>query len=275
MKSSSVYQFLDFRDFLKERILQLRKERWYSERAFARRARFSSPSFLKMVLDGKRNLSPESAQRVAKILGLNSNETRFFVLLVRLSLVKSEGERGEIFASLSEFKKFAEIRRIELDQLTYFSNWKWVALREALATPFWQAQSLEVLAKAVDSSVREVEVIISGLERLGFVERTEAGGYLAKQEALQTPRQMRSLVVRNFHQEMLSKAQDSLCSVDLSKRDVGGLTIALSEEDFRELKEALFNFQSRVNTKYSGSKSARNIYQFNFQIFPLILERRS
>lgn len=275
MKSNSIYRFLDFRDFLNERIEQLRKERWYSERAFAKKARFSSPSFLKMVLDGKRNLSPESAQRVAKVLGLNSNETKFFVLLVRLSLARSEEERSKVFGSLSEFKKFAEIRRIELDQLSYFSNWKWVAVREALATPYWQSQSLEDLAKAVDSSVREVEAIVSGLERLGFVERTESGGYLAKQEALQTPRQMQSLIVRNFHQEMLSKAQDSLHSVDLSKRDIGGLTIALSEDDFKELKEALFNFQARVNTKYSDSRSARNIYQFNFQVFPLILEKRS
>jgi uncharacterized protein (TIGR02147 family) len=275
MKTSSIYQFLDYRDFLRLKIAEIRKERWYSERAFAKKARFSSPSFLKMVLDGKRNLSPQSAQRIAKILGLNTNEAKFFALLVRLSLVKTEDERERIFRSLAEFKKFSQIRRIDLDQLSYFSNWKWVALKEALSTPYWQSQSIDAWASALDCPSKEVIEIIQGLERLGFVAKNESGHYTAKSEALQTPRQIRSLIVRNFHKEMLSKAQDALCSVDVEQRDVGGLTIALTPEDFKELKEALFNFQARVNTKYSESKTARNIYQFNFQVFPLILERPS
>ena len=48
----------------------------FSFRYLARRAGFSSPSFIKLVMDGQRNLSVDGAQRVAKASSVSPRAVR-------------------------------------------------------------------------------------------------------------------------------------------------------------------------------------------------------
>ena len=53
----SVYEYLDYRQFLRDHFAASKKAKpQYSFRYFSRRAGLSSSNFLKLVMDGKRNL---------------------------------------------------------------------------------------------------------------------------------------------------------------------------------------------------------------------------
>src|SRR6185295_13705882 len=65
-----------------------------SFRHFARLAGFNSPSFLKMVIEGSRNLSHESIRKIAEALRLNKEETQYFTNLVLLN--QAEGDRKSV-----------------------------------------------------------------------------------------------------------------------------------------------------------------------------------
>ena len=54
---SNIYNFSDYRDFLKDRYRQLKEaDPVFSFRHFSKQAGFGSPNYLKLVMDGKRNL---------------------------------------------------------------------------------------------------------------------------------------------------------------------------------------------------------------------------
>lgn len=70
-----VTRFTDYRAYLRAMIAWSKEHRrGFSYRSFAKKAGFSSPSFLKLVADGQRRLSPESVERVA--LGSASSGAR-------------------------------------------------------------------------------------------------------------------------------------------------------------------------------------------------------
>src|SRR5688572_30102358 len=78
-----IFAYDNYRAFLKDFYEAKRKTaEKISFRQFARLAGFNSPSFLKMVIDGKRNLSNESIGKVASALRFNKEEAEFFNHLV-------------------------------------------------------------------------------------------------------------------------------------------------------------------------------------------------
>jgi len=267
-----LFSYLDFREYLRDKLKDLKTSHWYSERAFADRAGFSSPSYVKMVLDGKRNLSLDGAQKIAKALNLKKSETKFFQILVQFTQAKKSDQRTQHLKAIMEFKKFLEIRPLEPFQFEYFSNWRLVALREALTSSYWQKQTPQVLATALDWKEPEVLEAFSLLLKLDLIKAAPLGGYQATDRPLQTPKEMQSLVVRNYHRQMLGLAASSLDSVAITERDVGALTIPLSEKSYLEVKEKVAALRREINAKYSNQAEARSIYQLNFQLFPLIKE---
>jgi uncharacterized protein (TIGR02147 family) len=61
-----VFEYLDYRAFLRDIYLAKKAERrGFSFRAFSRRANLRSPNYLKLVMDGERNLSRAMAERFA------------------------------------------------------------------------------------------------------------------------------------------------------------------------------------------------------------------
>ncbi len=93
-----IFAYDNYRAFLKDyyESKRLTAEK-ISFRQFARLAGFNSPSFLKMVIDGQRNLSHESIGKVAVALRFNQEETEFFNHLVLFN--QAEGvEQKKYFA---------------------------------------------------------------------------------------------------------------------------------------------------------------------------------
>ncbi len=71
---SNIYNFSDYRDFLKDRYRQLKEaDPVFSFRHFSKQAGFGSPNYLKLVMDGKRNLSAEAVFKFAKGLRLDNH----------------------------------------------------------------------------------------------------------------------------------------------------------------------------------------------------------
>lgn len=266
---NSIFAYLDYREFLRDQLQELKRSRWYSARAFAQRAGFSSPSFMKMVVDGKRNLSAEGAKKISIALKHNKSETRFFELLVKFTQEKSPERRVAILKQIMEFKKFLAIRPLEPFQFEYFSNWKLVALREALSSRYWQQRGLDSISEKLQLSESELHRNLSTLLELKLIEKDKQGCFKATSAPVQTPREMRSLAVRNYHKEMINLATTAIDQYGIEDRDVGALTIGLTAEAYQEVKEKIAILRREINAKYSNVE-AKDIYQLNFQLFPLL-----
>src|SRR5688572_23947614 len=88
-----VFDYLDYRAFLRDYYTERKARRGFSFRNFSKRAGLGSPNYLKLVMDGDRNLTNEMAARFAHALGLNSDSANYFVELVRFTQAKTSSER--------------------------------------------------------------------------------------------------------------------------------------------------------------------------------------
>ncbi len=82
-KCINIFDYLDYREYLNAMFLfRKKKDLSFSHRMFALKAGFKSSGFLKLVIDGKRNLTEDSIFKIAKAFELRENEYEYFKSLV-------------------------------------------------------------------------------------------------------------------------------------------------------------------------------------------------
>jgi len=85
------YDYSDFREFLRDFYLyEKSKNPRFSGRMFSKRANLRSPSYLYTLINGKRNASPITINKIARAIGLNSSEHFRFERLVLWNQARSK-----------------------------------------------------------------------------------------------------------------------------------------------------------------------------------------
>src|SRR5437868_5269216 len=128
MKASSskisVFHYLDYRQYLRDWYHDAKSSRGsFSYRSFSKKAGFQSTNFLKLVMDGDRNLTEESLSKFALALKLNKQEQEFFRNLVFFNQAKTHEQKNQYYAKLLQSKKYSELKPIEKNQFEYYSTW--------------------------------------------------------------------------------------------------------------------------------------------------------
>lgn len=263
----SIFDYLDYREYLKDHIQELRSREKFSVRQFAEQAGFKSYGYLTMVLNKSRNLSKKSAKKIAEGLRLTAKAAAFFEALVGFNQAEDLLTKDFFYNQLLEFKKFRAIRQADASQYELFSHWYHVAVLEAMGTSL-RTKSTQRIAEALRIEAEEVENSIQLLLRLGFIAK-DTVGWKKVDTSVKTEAQIQSLSVRKFHREMVSKALRAIDDIDRTERELSALTISLSRENFERLRKKIFEFQNEINSAYSDDQSPERIYQLNFQVFPL------
>lgn len=84
--------------------------------AFSRRAGLRSTNYLKLVMEGLRNLSPEMASRFAGALKLEGNEADYFCELVQYNQARTTRERTRAYERMLRLKPTSAVRELDLRQ---------------------------------------------------------------------------------------------------------------------------------------------------------------
>jgi uncharacterized protein (TIGR02147 family) len=271
-KAMKLFNYLDYRQYLKDRYTEEKaKKGHFSHRYFARIAGLSSVGFLKMVMDGKRNLSPSTIHQFAKALKFNKKETAYFEALVLFNQAKEDRERDLYFERLTSLKPPARLTGIEKDQYEYYTQKHFVVIREMVALPHFQDDP-EWIAKRLSQTLKtkEVEHAIEVLLRLGLLKRNKAGKLVHSDTSLTTPAEVQSTEVYHFHQSMLNEAKDAMLKVKPELRDITALTIPIPLETLKEIKDKIREFREQmIDVINKGSDNYHDVYQLNIQLFPV------
>lgn len=262
-----IFGYLNYRAFLADFVLYLRAHRLYSARSFALKAGFKSPSYLKMIIDGERNLGPESLRRLGIVLDLRKEENEFFQKLVLFNQTDDFNLKNDAYEDLMGFKKFRKLRELENAQYEFYSKWFMPILFEAVGHTELPRKA-DLVAKALGISLRDLDQGLETLAQMDLIER-RGKSWAKKNSAIQTNPDTESLNVRNFHRQMIHLAMDRLDGIPPDQRDLQGLTLALGEKDFKELRKLVYDFLRRLNQKYTESENATKVYQLSLQLFPV------
>ncbi len=252
-----------------------RRHRGFSYRTFARRAGFASASFLKLVIDGKRNLSTESIERVGTGLGLDRRETDALAALVELGQADTDASRNRAYARMVQHMRHDPVKQLEARQFEVYGRWQTLVVRELMAQPGFDPNP-DRLARRFRFRTRPevVKQALANLDELGLATRHADGTWTPSERSLATPGDVRSLAIRNFHRQMLERAIESLDTVHQSERNITGVTVALNRAQYDQVVALIQRLRRDVlavaDTPAAGpDEESRDIHQLTFALVPL------
>lgn len=278
--------FTDYRLYLKEFYEYKRAQtrdslRPYNYATFAASADIKSPNYLKLIIDGQRNLSPEMARKFAKALALNREETEEFVALVDFTQAQEPIERNRYLKLLADIRvrqqlKTGEIKAETWDKIPSWVTWVLYALADQNGARFDIGELFETLrGKARPDDIRR------SLERLieaGELSKDpETGEILKGRELMSGVESIPIALVRKLQAELIYLSLESLHQDQPQDREFGSQTLALTESEFEQLKFELRQFRKRWAKDVGVARHSRKgdrVFQMNIQLFPVTLPSR-
>lgn len=271
-----IFAFDDYRAFLRS-FYAHRKGlgRGFSLRTFSRQAGLTSSNYLKLVMDGDRNLSSAMAERFAQACGLQGNQADYFCALVAYGQAESTAERERAYRALSTHRKFRKVYPLDRAHDAYHSQWYIPALRELaarrdfVADPQWIGRTL-----LPPISARKAAHGLKVLRELGMLVEDDAGQLRQAHELVETPDRPLGHHVIKYHRTMMERAAEALDTVPREEREIASLTLCLSEAQQRTLKQRLSQLRRELLHEYTTGADATRVVQVNFQMFPLSVEEK-
>jgi uncharacterized protein (TIGR02147 family) len=265
-----VFDYLDYRAFLRDYYLERKRQRGASYRSLSKRIGLKSSNYFKLVLDGARNLTDDMARRFASATGLRGESAEYFIELVRFNQAKTSEARNEAYERITGFKRYRQIRPLESQQAEYHSTWYLPAIRELVARrdfredPAWIASIMQPPISKSDA-----ERALKTLVELGLLTRDKRGRLSQGDPVVSTGAEARYLHIANYHRMMLKMAENSMELLPQAERDITSLTLCLGDQGLALLKERLQKFRRELLELSVIEKNPKQVIQVNFQLFPL------
>jgi uncharacterized protein (TIGR02147 family) len=281
VEAPQISHYMDFRKLLLD-YYSYRKNltkgslRPYNYAVFSAAADIKSPNYLKMIIEGKRNLSPEMIHKFARAMSLNKEQTDEFKILVEFCQATDPAERNIHLKALNEFRVGIQLRNGEIDKKTWDKVPNWIAwilysMMDQEGVQF-SADKLRELLRG-KATTQEIQDAIETLVATGEVVKDEDSGQLKKARTLiESADEIPVALVRKLQTQLMYLGLESLFQDSATEREFGSLTLALTKSEFEQLKFQLRKFRKEVNKdnsiKRMNSKGER-VYQLNLQLFPV------
>jgi len=273
--------FTDYRHYLREfyefRRNQTRSSlRPYSYANFAAAADIKSPNYLKLIIDGQRNLSTEMAKRFAKAMNLAKEDTEEFVALVDYTQATEPLERNRYLKALADIRVRQQLKSGEINADTWNKVPSWVtwvlyALADQKGVSFKPDELFEAMrGKARSEDIRRsFEKLLTSGE---LTQNAETGEVTKGRELMAGSEDVPVAMVRKLQAELIYLGLESLFQDQPQDREFGAQTLALTEKEFEQLKFELRQFRKRwakdIGVARKGEKGDR-VFQLNIQLFPV------
>ena len=122
---------------------------------------------------------------------------------------------------------------------------------------------------ALQISTYEVEEAISRLMKLELL-KIHKGKLIQTEANLTTTFDVPSDALKEFHRQLLKKAQDALTLQSVEERSISSITIAIAEHDVPIFKERIKDFIFNMNEETESKDSPKDeVYCLGIQFFRL------
>lgn len=264
-----LYTYFNFRDYLRDYYLERKSsDPSFSFQRFADYAGFKSKGFIKLVIDGKKDISEESIKKFNRVLKLSKKAFSYFSLLVKFNQASSLEERNPYFDQLMAFNNRNPARIILKDQYSFYSQWYHNTIRELITMDDFQGD-YERIAKMIRPkiSIKQVKDSIKLLEDLNLIKKVD-NRYVLTESIISTGDEIRAHAVQNFHRQNLTLASESINSVSSIQRDISCVVLGLSSQGFDKLKGEVQKFRKKLLKIAQEDKDLNRVYHMNMQLFP-------
>lgn len=250
--------------------------RAYNYAVFSAAANIKSPNYLKMIIEGKRNLSDDMITKFGKALGFNKEQTEEFRLLVQFTQATDPADRNMFLKKLSEQRVSAKLKSGEIDRKSFEKVPNWVAwIIYAMVDQEGVSFDTATLKKLLrgKASEDEIETSLNSMLSSGDLRRDELTGELKKARNLtDSPEDIPVALVRKLQSQLMYLGLESLYQDQPTDREFGTLTMSLTKAEFEEIKFKLRHMRKAINKDNSIARmktKGERVYQLNIQLFPV------
>ena len=265
----SIVEYQDYHAFLSDYYEERKRTSAFSWREFAKIAGFVSPSYLKMVCEGKTNLSRVTMDRVATAMGLVGYEVDYFKAMVNFGNAKKDDAKRRYFDEMHAIATAHKVRVIDKTAFEFYDSWKNPVIREL--APMMPGAMPGEMAKMCNQEISAYEVRKSllFLERAGLLKKIDEETYEQTEKSVLGSKEGLPIAIRSMHREMGRLAVDSLEKFDSSERNVTGITMGLNREAYEKIVKELDACRKRIVAIASECGDLDQVYRLNLQLFPL------
>lgn len=265
-----IYEHINYREYLKAYFNDRKKrDTKFSHRFLARKLGLVSPTFMMLVMQGKRNITEELAARIASALKLNDKEGEYFACMIGFDQAKTPSEKDHYFTRMAELRKYSNVKKIEESQYEFYSKWYNIPIRELVTYPEFKG-NYRWLAKKLIPSITEPQAIkaVQLLLKLGLIKK-KGKGFERTSRLMSTGDQVNSVAVVNFHRSMAQIAGASLDAVPKQERDITACTVNVDEQGFQAIRKVVSECRKKILAIAEAESLVNRVYQINFQIYPV------
>lgn len=119
----SVIEYEDYRRFMQDFYDERKRTSAFSWREFAKLAGFSSPTYLKLVCEGKSGLSQVGVERAAAAMGLVGFELVYFRALVLFGQAKNDSDKKRAYTEMQDIAKAHKVRTLDSATFKFYESW--------------------------------------------------------------------------------------------------------------------------------------------------------
>ncbi len=268
----NLFTYVDYRQYLKDYYEKRCAESpGFSIRNFSRMAGFGGQSYLKMIMNGQRNLSPNSLAKFLRVLKLNRKESKYFEALVYFNQAKIERDKDFYFERLLALRPKKGYFQLEKDSLELYSNRFLAIIREMVVLPQF-IENARWIARSLNNRItpQKVKEGINILLRLGFLTKNKKGRLKQHRGTLATKPYEASLELCNFHRTVLNDAKDAIIGGSQESKEFITVTIPVANETIPEIKEVLTRCRDEiVDIVNKDKRKYSEVYQINLLLFPV------
>jgi uncharacterized protein (TIGR02147 family) len=265
----NIFDYLNYQAYMKDYYEARKKQNSFFSYRFMGKVLGMDPGFLVKVIQGKILLPERAIPSVAKLCKLTEKESEYFEALVHYGRAKTQEDIKSRFERLITLKGM-ESRPLEPNQYDYYKKWYHGAVRALLT--FWDFRGdFRALAERVHPaiSVDEARESVALLEKTGIIRRNDGGRFEVLGPPITTGEKWQSTAIRNYQQESIELALQSLVKDPKGVRDISTVTVAVRYSDLEEIKARIKELRQSIMHMLTDSGEPDCVYQINFQVFPM------
>ncbi len=263
--------YLDYKLYLKALYAHCKESAAvYSYQKFAEDLGFKATTVMHQIVSGYRPLTVRAAKQIVGVLDLPAAERKYFITLVEFCNAKANSEREIHFQTLQTLKRKTLPDEIDKDLLAYFSQWYNPIIWELIGTKGFQADC-HWIAKKIVPHIKPVLVqeSLDLLLRLNLITfDAELKTYRQTKDRVTTGHRVKGMALVSYHSSMIDHAKTALTTISGTRRDISGITVGVSEETAKKLRDMIHTFQLQLLDEAERAGSGDEIYQINIQLFP-------
>lgn len=269
-----IIEYENYRAYMQDFYDQRKRCSAFSWREFSRLAGFSSPIYLKLVCEGKSNLSQIGVERVAVAMGLAGYELVYFRSLVAFDQAKKDADKKRAYEGMMEIANAHKVRVLDSVAFAFYESWRNSVLRELAANmPGAKPSDLAHLCYQ-KISAEDVKDTLAFLVKAGLLKKTGENSYEQSEKSVRASGEAMPVAVRAMHRQMAEFAMKAVDEIPPTERNITGVTLGLTGRAYQRIVTELDSFRRKIIAIATEDDGMDQVYRLNLQLFPLTRNKR-